>query len=109
MDDVQGLGQLHQLGEVGEGAGPAAALEIVGIGRSADRAEVHVIAAHDDVAGGIAGMERELRRHGGQRLLDEPALELHDLAGLVDVGARLLAGSGAPPGAAPSCRFLSGS
>ncbi len=88
VDDVEALGEAQQVPIVGEIARPSTAVEIGAIRRAADGAEIDAVVAEDEVVGGIAGMNPELRRRRGQRALDQAPIHPHPLPGWLDLGPR---------------------
>ena len=93
----RGVGQLHEVLEVGQRGVAAAAVEVVDERRAVVRRQHRGVAADLDVARRVAGV---LRVDGGRLLGDDrPAhatREAHPVP--VDVGARRRPGSPAPPG-----------
>ncbi|MCY1302058.1 hypothetical protein D9M70_516980 [compost metagenome] len=87
VHDVVGLGELYQLAEVFMVAGAAAAITIGDEGRAGDLGEDEIVAADRDVARRVAGVHREGRRHGGDHVHDQPAVEAHSVGAGRHVGA----------------------
>ena len=83
MDDVQRLHQLDVVAHIGGIAGPPPAIEIIGEGRPADRAEDKLVAADDDALGGIAGLDGEGGRRLGDLGLDHGGIAAHPLRRLI--------------------------
>ena len=79
MDGVERLGQPQQVLVVGPVADPAAAVEVGDVGRAADGPEGDPVATELEVARGVAGMERELRRRGRDQLGDHRRVEADPL------------------------------
>jgi hypothetical protein len=64
VDDVEGADDPHEVDEVGEVAGPPAAVQVAHERRTADRREDEVRPAELEVTLGVAGVEPERRRRG---------------------------------------------
>lgn len=89
VQDIETLGELRQVAEVGDRAGPLADVEARDAGGSARRRDGEVAVPHTELA--WRPLEREIddRRRFGDRRFDQAAIEPHHLAALVDRGASL--------------------
>ena len=90
VDDVEGADEPDVVDEVGEVAGPPAAVEVAHEGRPADGPEDEVRAAEQDVPLGVPGVQVELGRRGRDQRLDVVGIEPDTPVGAVDgrAGAR---------------------
>ena len=88
VQHVERLDELQVIAHLGIGAGPAAAIIVHDIGRSADRRQDAVPPADLDVLLRIAGAQFERRRRHGDALHDHGAVEAHPHLAFVDIGAR---------------------
>ena len=77
VDDVERADEPDVVAEVGEVAGPASAIQVVGEGRTADRREHEVAAAEDDVPLRVPRVERELAGRGRDQRLDVGRVQAH--------------------------------
>ena len=90
VDDVEGADEPDVVDEVGEVAGPPAAVEVAHEGRAADGPEDEVRAAEGDVPLGVPGVQIELGRSSRDQRLDVVGIEPDAPVGAVDgrAGAR---------------------
>ena len=79
MDGVERLGQAQQVLVVGPVPDPPAAIEVGDVGRAPDGPEGDPVATQLDVARGVAGVERELRRRRLDQLGDHLRVEADPL------------------------------
>ena len=87
VDGVEHLGQPQQILVVGPVADSPAALEIGHVRRARHRPEREVVAADHEVVVGVAGVQGERRRRGGDQRRDHVGVESDPLAPRLDVGA----------------------
>ncbi|KAB2860643.1 MAG: hypothetical protein F9K43_22520, partial [Bauldia sp.] len=80
VDDVEGLRELEEVAEVRLRAGAAALQRIRAIGRASHLGEDEMIAAEDEIVGGIAGIQGEGGRRRFDGVQDKAAVEAHPLA-----------------------------
>ena len=87
VDDLEALAQLHQVAEILERAGTAAALAVHDVRRSRGRRKRHVAVVQRHMPLRIDRVQRDLARCARQRCRDEGAVDAHDLARLIDARA----------------------
>ena len=88
MQHIEALREPNERAEILEVTHTPTLLGVGAVGWSTDRIEADVPAADDDVARRISCMESEFPGCTGNRLLDQPTIETHDLGVPVDVRTR---------------------
>src|SRR5271157_6156959 len=79
VNHVEGLAESDEVAIILDGARPAAAGAIGGIGRAGDRAEGDMPAADRQIAGGIARVQSEFLRREPDPRFDQRWIESHTL------------------------------
>ena len=87
VHDVEALHESQEVAHFGVGAGSPAVVEITAECRATHRREDDIATANFQVVRGIARAQIESCRRQGQLFPDEPGVEAHHQAGVVNIGA----------------------